>query len=148
MLPRIHPSGTEQSSDSKSRASLTTIRQDRTRTLVRADGEWDLANAHVLADALAEHQRAGRRFVRLDISAVTFLDCACLEVLAAAHVRLLGARGTLVLTGVPARITRLLNLAGLAQVLFTTSLSDVDVHPDRLIMPRHTSVVRPMVRPA
>jgi len=26
MLPRIHPSGTEQSSDSKSRASLTTIR--------------------------------------------------------------------------------------------------------------------------
>ena len=149
MLPRIHPSGTEQSSDSKGRASLTTIRQDRTRTLVRADGEWDLANAHVLADALAEHQRAGRRFVRLDISAVTFLDCTCLEVLAAAHVRLLGTRGTLVLTGVPARIMRLLSLAGLAQVLFTTSLSDVDVHLDRVIVPSsRSSVVRPMVRPA
>ena len=148
MLPRIHPSSTERSSDSKSGTSLTTIRQDRTRTLVRAEGEWDLANAHVLADALAEHERAGRRFVRLDVSAVTFLDCTCLEVLAAAHVRLLGARGTLVLTGVPARVMRLLNLAGLEQVLFTTSLSDVDVHPDRLIVPRRTSVVRPMVRPA
>jgi anti-anti-sigma factor len=148
MLPRIHPSSTERSSDSKSGTSLTTIRQDRTRTLVRAEGEWDLANAHVLADALAEHERAGRRFVRLDVSAVTFLDGTCLEVLAAAHVRLLGARGTLVLTGVPARIMRLLNFAGLAQVLFTTSLSDVDVHPDRLIVPRRTSVVRPMVRPA
>jgi len=148
MLPRIHPASTERSSDSKGRGSLTTISQDRTRTLVRAAGDWDLANAEVLADALAQHERAGRRFVRLDVSAVTFLDGTCLEVLAAAHVRLLGARGTLVLTGVPARVTRLLNLAGLEQVLFTTSLSDVDVHPDRLMGPRRTPVVRPMIRPA
>jgi len=92
----------------------------------------DLANAHVLADALAEHQRADGRFVRLDVSAVTFLDCTCSRWLAAATCgcSARGARSSS--PGVPARIMRLLSLAGLARVLFTTSLSDVDVHPDRV----------------
>jgi len=44
---------------------------------------------------------------------------------------------------------RLLSLAGLARVLFTTSLSDVDVHPDRVIVPSsRSSVVRRWFRPA
>src|SRR5689334_2611333 len=81
MLPRIHPASRTRSTTTaiptNSRGSLTTLRQDRTTALVRAVGEWDLANAHLLAEQLEEHETAGRRFVRLDVSAVSFLDCTC-----------------------------------------------------------------------
>jgi anti-anti-sigma factor len=148
MLARIHPSGTDHSSVPGHGASLTTLRQDRTRTLIRAVGEWDLAGADELAHALDAHERAGRRFIRLDVSAVTFLDCACLEVLVAAHARLLAARGTLVLTGVTPGIARLLSLARLDRVLLTTSLSDVDVPAGRSAVASRAPVVRPIIRPA
>jgi anti-anti-sigma factor len=122
---------------------LTTLRQDQTRALVRAVGEWDLAAADALAEELRAHETAGRRFVRLDVSAVTFLDCACLDVLVGAHARFLAARGTLVLSGMTPRILRLLRLTGLDRVLLTTSLSDVDVHPDRLSVASRSAAVQP-----
>jgi anti-sigma B factor antagonist len=146
MLPRIHTPRNESTRSSR-RATLTTIRQDRAQALVRAAGEWDLANADVLSDMLDEHDRAGRRYVRLDVSAVTFFDCACLEVLVAAHQRLLAARGTLVLTGVPARLTRLLRVTGLDDVLLTTSVSDLDAHTDRVAM-HARKPARSILRPA
>ena len=142
MLPRIHP---ENSVRPNARGSLTTLREDPSRVLVRAVGEWDLANAHLLDQMLAEQQEAGRRYVRLDMSAVSFLDCTCLDVLVTAHRRLLAARGTLVLTGVTPRLMRLLGLARLDRVLLTTSLSDLDVRSEH--GSRH-AVVRPIVRPA
>jgi anti-sigma B factor antagonist len=123
MLPRIHPTT---STSTTTHASLTTVRQDRTRALIRAVGEWDMANAHVLAERLEAHQKAGRYFVRLDVSRVSFLDCACLDVLITAHQRLLAARGALVLTGVTPRLMRLLSLARLDRVLLTTTLTDLD----------------------
>lgn len=122
MLPRIHHTRTTSTTTG---ASLTTVRQGRAHALIRAVGEWDLSNAHVLSEQLDQHARAGR-FVRLDLSAVSFLDCTCLGALVTAHQRLLAAGGTLVLTGVTPRTMRLLNLARLDQVLLTASLSDVD----------------------
>jgi anti-anti-sigma factor len=149
MLPRIHSAESERTPRFAGQASLTTVHQDRTRALVRATGEWDLANVDSLAELIDRHQRSGRRFVRLDLSAVTFLDCACLDVLLDAHLRLLADRGTLVLTGVTPRIVRLLSFARLDGVLLTTSLSDLESHPDRLPAPTpRGSVVRPLVRPA
>ena len=146
MLPRIHTPRYD--STHSSRGTLTTIRQDRSRALIRAVGEWDLANAEVLGELLDEQEQAGRRFVRLDVSAVTFFDCACIEVLVAAHQRLLAARGTLVLTGVPARLTRLLHVTGLDDVLLTTNVSDLDAHTDRVVMPARKPAVRSILRPA
>jgi anti-sigma B factor antagonist len=139
MLPRIHtPRST--TPDAR-RATLVTIGQDRSRALLRAAGEWDLANAEQLGELLDEQVRAGRRLVRLDVSAVTFIDCACLEVLTGAHRRLLAARGTLVLTGVPARMSRLLHAAGLDGVLLTTEVSDIDARSDRVLMRARKSTV-------
>jgi anti-sigma B factor antagonist len=135
MLPRIHPAN---SVHPNPRASLTTLRHDRSRALLRAVGEWDLANAHLLAKELDEHHRAGRRLVRLDLSAVSFLDCTCLDVLVTAHRRQLAARGTLVLTGLTPRLTRLLTLARLDKMLLTTNLSDLDTRPEHRT--RHTAV--------
>ena len=147
MLPRIHTSLTD-STRIHQRGTLTTIRQDRTRALIRAVGEWDLANADLLEELFDEQERAGRRFVRLDVSAVTFLDCTCLGVLVAAHRRFLGARGTLVLTGVSTRLARLLRIAGLDGVLLTTNVSDLDVHSDAVLARTDAAKVRAILRPA
>jgi anti-sigma B factor antagonist len=118
MLPRIQPTNSTRTTTG---ASLSTLRQNRTHALIRAVGEWDLANAHALGELLEQHHKAGRRFVRLDVSAVSFLDCTCLGVLVTAHQRLRAARGRLVLTGVTPRTRRLLRLAGLDRALITTS---------------------------
>lgn len=139
MLPRTHPTPIN--------PSLTTLRQDRSRALIRAAGEWDLARANVLAQLLAEHERAGRSYVRLDLGDVTFIDCTCLDVLVSAHRRLLVARGTLVLTGVTRRIARLLSATGLDQVLLWTSLRDLHVEPE-LSMASATRAARLALRSA
>lgn len=138
MLPSTHPTTT-----TTARWSLTMLRKDPTQALVRIIGEWDLAKAHLLGEQLAQHQKAGRRLVRLDVSAVSFLDCSCLGVLVTAHQRLLATRGTLVLTGVTPRLTRLLSLAQLDRVLLTTSLTDLGARPDHNPRPS-----RPPRRPA
>jgi len=144
MLPRTDTPCSD-ARRSPGRATLETLRQNRTHALVRAVGEWDLANAATLADLLGAHEKAGRRFVRLDLSAVTFLDCTCIGVLVSVHRRLLAGRGTLVLTGVSPRIQRLLRLARLDDVLLTTSASDLEIIDERLILPGHTAVVRPLM---
>jgi anti-sigma B factor antagonist len=144
MLPRTDAPCTD-AGRSPSRVTLETLRQNRTHALVRAVGEWDLAKAATLADLLDAHEKAGRRFVRLDLSAVTFLDCTCIGVLVSVHRRLLAARGTLVLTGVSPRLQRLLRLARLDDVLLTTSVSDLEIIDERLILPGHTAVVRPLI---
>lgn len=85
---------------------------------LRVAGELDLATVGRLAAVLEQQYQAGRCFARLDLSEVSFLDCAGLGVLVHAHHRFL-AHGTLILTGVSPRIQRLLELTGLDQVLFT-----------------------------
>lgn len=146
MLTRIHPAESTTSTLTSRQASLTTLRRDRHSALVRAAGEWDLANAYRLAELLEKHETAGRRFVRLDVSSVSFLDCTCLEVLVTAHHRFLAARGTLVLTGVTPRLMRLLSLTQLDRELLTTSLADRDAHPDHDARRSRHAVVRPLVR--
>lgn len=148
MLSRIQPASTTRT---HARASVTTLWQDRTSAVLRAEGEWDLANADLLAESLREHEQAGRRFLRLDVSDVTFADSAWLEVLFTAHRRMLSARGTLVLAGVTPRILRLISLARLDGALLTTGVSDLEVaRPlnDHPAARRSGGVVRPFVRSA
>jgi anti-sigma B factor antagonist len=90
------------------------------------DGEVDLACADALRTTLAEQRAADRRYVRVDTSAVSFLDATVLEVLLEAHNEFLARRGTLVIAGVTPRIQRLLRLTGLDEVLF---LADVGPSP-------------------
>lgn len=148
MLPRLHPTRNAPTTVTTTRASLTTVRQDRAHVVIRAVGEWDLANAHILAEQLDEHEKAGRRFVRLDVSDVTFLDSTCLSVLLTTHQRLLAARGTFVLTGVTPRLTRLLQLTHLDRELLTTSVADLDTRPDYGAHRSRRGSARPVVRPA
>lgn len=97
---------------------LTVVARDPLRAAIRAVGELDLAARDALADALQQQEAARRRVVRVDLSKVTFIDCSCLGILVASHHRLLRRRGLLVLTGVDARIERVLKAAGLGDHLF------------------------------
>lgn len=89
-----------------------------TQSTVQVDGDVDLANAHLVAAALNAQLSEGFRFVTLDVSRVTFLDCAGLRVLVVAHNRFLAGSGALVLTGIGSRLARLLRITHLDKTLF------------------------------
>jgi anti-sigma B factor antagonist len=88
-----------------------------TQATVQLQGEVDLATAGLVATALTEQLAQGHRFVRLDLSRLTVLDCSGLRVLVLAHNQFLAANGTLVLTGVGARVARLLSITHLDEAL-------------------------------
>lgn len=81
-------------------------------------GELDLATAELLTAALEHQLDAGRRYVRLNLSALTFCDASGLHALVAAHHRFLNGRGTLVLAAVSPAVSRLLTLTSLDRTLF------------------------------
>ncbi|MCW2594268.1 MAG: anti-sigma factor antagonist (spoIIAA-2)/anti sigma b factor antagonist RsbV [Jatrophihabitans sp.] len=98
--------------------SVETVRFDPTRASIKVVGELDLATAPPLWAVLRGHLAAGRRFARLDVSGVTFLDATTLTGIARAHEDFLASRGTLVITGVRAPVARALRLTGLDETLF------------------------------
>jgi anti-anti-sigma factor len=98
-------------------------------------GELDLATADILTGALEHELTVGHRFVRLDLSRLTFTDCAGLRALLAAHNRFLAARGTIVVTGLRRQVIRLLAITHLDEALF---VADGVARPDRA---RHLGIV-------
>jgi len=107
--------------------SFAVVRVDPSRASLSAAGELDLAAVHDLAATLAVQEAAGRTFIRLDLSQVSFLDCTCLAVLVSAHNRLRAAGGQLILTDVSRPVVRLLTVTELVHKLLTTR------EPDSLI---------------
>jgi anti-anti-sigma factor len=102
------------------RVSVETVRCDRLRALIKVSGELDLATAAPLWAVLRSHVDTGRRFLRLDMSGVTFLDATALTGITAVHRDLLRRRGTLVITGVRSLVARVLRVTGLEDVLFVS----------------------------
>jgi anti-anti-sigma factor len=97
--------------------TVTVLRSDQTRASLRAVGDLDMTGADVLSAALAGQRELGRRFVRLDLTDVTFLDTAGVRALAGEHVAFLRTRGTLIIAGLTARARRLLEMVGLDREL-------------------------------
>lgn len=97
---------------------LTVVDLDPLRAAICAVGEFDLAAQHDLTRVLRQQEEADRRFVQLDLSQATLLDCSCLRVLVTAHHRFLDRRGLLVLTGVDGCVARILEVSGLDDLLF------------------------------
>ncbi|SDP42414.1 STAS domain-containing protein [Klenkia soli] len=92
------------------------------RVVVRVSGELDTAAAAGLRGAIAEVlARPGVQECVVDLSAVTFLDCAGLQPLVAGHVAAVGSGRTLRLrTGPDPAVDRVLQLTGLGDVLVRT----------------------------
>lgn len=59
---------------------VTVVRSDATRATVQLQGEMDLANACLLSTVLDSQLARGSRFLRLEVSGLSFLDCAGLDV--------------------------------------------------------------------
>lgn len=112
------PSNPDRSFVRAGRLEIITMASDASQSTVQAEGELDLATADLLTGALDDELRRGHRFVRLDLSRLTFMDCAGLRVLVRAHNRFLGVRGTLVLTGTRPQVARLLAITQLDEAFF------------------------------
>jgi anti-anti-sigma factor len=97
--------------------TLTVSKSDARRANVRLVGDLDLASAKLLTAALEHEVDLGRRYLRLDLSGLGFLDTAGLQALLDAHWMLLGRRGTLILLGLTRHARRLMDLTGTADVL-------------------------------
>ena len=97
--------------------TVETVRADASRALVRVVGELDMGTAAPLWAVLQSHLAAGRRFLRLDVRGLRFLDATALSGITAVHTDVLQARGTLILTGVQSVVGRMLSLTGLDDVL-------------------------------
>jgi anti-anti-sigma factor len=114
--------------------SVETISFDRLRALIKVAGELDIGTSAPLWAVLQGHLAAGRRFLRLDLSGVTFLDATVLGGITRAHQDALGRRGTLVITGVQPLIARMFELTGLDEVLFVGGpRADHDLEGPRVI---------------
>jgi anti-anti-sigma factor len=79
---------------------------------------------------LDDHLQAGRRTLRLDMSAVTFLDSTALSALLEFHHRCLGLHGTLLLTRASDPVRRLFRLTRLDGVLLVDHAESDGDSPD------------------
>jgi anti-anti-sigma factor len=99
------------------------------RLVLAMAGEVDLATAPQLRSLLEEADHETTREVVLDLSDVTYMDCAGLTPMLAARARL-GDRFWL--RGVPPPVTRLLQLTGLREVFAILPQDEIPAHGTRL----------------
>lgn len=132
------PGGATARTDGIGDLEVTTMTLDGTHVTVQPCGEMDLSNNHLLAGVVANQLRLARRFIELDLSRLTFCDCTGLRTIVDAHNNCLRVHGTMVLTGVPSRVARLLSLTHLDEALVV----DHDPHHARPARGQHLSAVR------
>lgn len=108
---------------------VVAVRVDDTTSTVQLQGELDLSTAELVSAALDNQLARGHLFVRLDLSRLSFMDCAGLRVFLHAHNEFLNAGGALVLTGLQPRILRLLSITQLEETLFVAEPHDLSRLP-------------------
>ena len=94
------------------------------RVTVRLVGDLDLASAESLRSCLQRQASLGRRYVRLDLAGVSFVDASGMAEVVRAHRDLLTRRGTLVITAMSRRCRRLVELVALDQELLIVDQSE------------------------
>lgn len=110
--------------------SIETTRLGDRQAQIKVRGNLDVSTAAALWAVLQSHLAAGRRFLRLDLSALSFLDTAAVAAIVEVHHEALYRRGTLVLVGVNERVARVLALTGVGETLFVAGpRSDADFAP-------------------
>lgn len=100
-----------------STAAVETTDNDDRRAAITVRGELDAAIAPALRAELARHLDAGCRVLRIDVSAVTFIDSTVLGEFIFASERCFRDRGSLILTNVPPKVRRIVEIAGLEALL-------------------------------
>jgi anti-sigma B factor antagonist len=95
------------------------------QTAVRVGGDLDLVSAPILAACLQNELAAGRRFGRLNLSDVIFIDSIGLSAVLDAHQAFRAQHGMLALTGLSARVTRLVQVLRLEGQLMISHSPEV-----------------------
>jgi anti-anti-sigma factor len=103
--------------------SVETDAFDERRAAVSVHGDLDVSTAAALWSVLQRHLTAGRRYLRVDLSAVKFIDAAAVTAIVEVHHEALYRRGTLVLVGVTAPVAKVLALTGVNETLFVAGPS-------------------------
>lgn len=98
--------------------SVETVRFDERRAAVSVHGDLDVSTAAALWSVLQSHLTAGRRYLRVDLSAVKFIDAAAVTAIVEVHHEALYRRGTLVLVGVTPTVAKVFSLTGVDETLF------------------------------
>lgn len=98
--------------------SVETVRFDERRAAVSVHGDLDVSTAAALWSVLQSHLTAGRRYLRVDLSAVKFIDAAAVTAIVEVHHEALYRRGRLVLAGVTTAVAKVLSLTGVDGTLF------------------------------
>lgn len=101
--------------------TITIAKRDAMRAGLRIVGELDLASVPILEACLENLLAVGSRYIRADLSGLSFIDCAGLGALLRAHNEFLAARGTLVITGAGPQTRRVMRIAALEDVLFVAA---------------------------
>ncbi|AWZ03345.1 MULTISPECIES: STAS domain-containing protein [unclassified Streptomyces] len=83
---------------------------ESSRVLISPTGEIDLSTVDSLRTSLSQCLHDGVRTVDVDLSAVTFCDCRCLNVLLSAWWRITAAGGTLHLHHPPPVLVRMIDI--------------------------------------
>jgi anti-sigma B factor antagonist len=101
--------------------TLTVSKTDELRANIRLAGDLDIASARLMVAALEHELDLGRRYVRLDMSGLSFVDSHGIAALVETHWRFLERRGTVVIIGAPRRARRLMELTGTDTVLLVAA---------------------------
>lgn len=104
--------------------SITIMPGRDNRAGLRLVGDLDIASATPLRECLERQIALGRRYLRLDLAGLTFVDATGLAELVRAHHELLGRRGTLVITAMSRRCRQLVELVALDHVLLIVDQSE------------------------
>jgi anti-anti-sigma factor len=128
--PTRTESGCASVDDSEHDFDMQVLFVDAAHVTLRLHGDFDLAATDLFAAVIGHHIATGHRYVRLDLSGLTFLDCTGLRALVAMHQQLDASGGRLTLARVGARTARLLRLTLLDEVL-ETEPSAADAMPRR-----------------
>ena len=94
-------------------------------TILDLEGEVDVYTSPVLRQEIMDQVDAGTTFLVADLAHVPFMDSTGLGILIGGVKRMKEMNGKLILTRPTARITRVLDITGLATV-FTVAASEAD----------------------
>jgi anti-sigma B factor antagonist len=105
-------------------AKIETTASDEWHAAVALHGEIDAEAAPALLTELQRHLVAGRHFLRIDAGGVTFLDSTAIGALVTGAERCASMHGALILTNVPSRVFRIIEITGLDKVLLIDTARD------------------------
>ncbi len=105
------------------------------RSVLRLQGELDVSNRDHLRRAISSALENHSPVLVLDLSGLSFTDCAGLSVLVWAHKRQAGCGHSLVLTGAKPTVRRLLHLTGLDTYLQFSTPETTNDNPDETTYP-------------